>query len=90
MIESGYFTGKILDKNNKPIGTICSKNKNNIKHELNEYELGLLKTKAGIPYRDENLSSTASEILIRRNDEVRNSTLVSSSKYVKKYKGVLK
>lgn len=88
MVESGFFTGKIINEDDKQIGTICSKSKSKIKHPLNEYELGLLKTRAGIPYRDENLSQSSSVIIHNRELEVQNSNLISSSRYIKN-KGVL-
>ena len=58
-------------------------------HHLDDYETGLLKTRAGIPYRDENLSQTSSVIIHNRELEVENSNLISSSRYIKN-KGVLK
>lgn len=82
-LEAGYFVGKILNKGNKSIGTIASKDYKKIKNHLNEYEQGLLKTRAGIPYRDKNLSNTAEEIINYRNNEVNNSNLISTSKYLK-------
>ncbi len=81
--EAGYFVGKILNKDNKSIGTIASKDNKKIKYKLNEYEQGLLKTRAGIPYRDYNLLSTAEEIINNRNNEVSHSNLISTSKYLK-------
>ena len=83
LIEAGYFVGKILNEDNKSIGTIASKNKSKIKNPLSDYELGLLKTRAGIPYRDKNLSSTTDEIINSRKIEVETSNLISSSKYIK-------
>lgn len=83
LIEAGYFVGKIINEDNKFVGTIASRDKNKIKNCLNEYELGLLKTKAGIPYRDFYLEDTAKQIIERRKKEVENSTLLSSSKYIK-------
>ena len=89
LLEAGYFIGKIINEDNKQIGTIASRDKNKITNELTEYELGLLKTKAGIPYRDSSLDSSIEEILSRRELEVKNSNLMSSSRYIKQ-KGVLK
>ena len=58
MINAGFYAGKIYNEvENKFTGTIAVKNKSLIKYELSEYDLGLLKTKAGIFYRDENLTS---------------------------------
>lgn len=89
LLEAGYFIGKIINEDNKQIGTIASRDKNKIRCELTEYELGLLKTKAGIPYRDSSLDSSIEEILARRELEVKDSNLMSSSRYIKQ-KGVLK
>ena len=89
LLEAGYFIGKIINEDNKQIGTIASRDKNKIRCNLTEYEQGLLKTKAGIPYRDSSLDSSIEEILARRELEVKNSNLISSSKYIKQ-KGVLK
>lgn len=83
LIESGYFVGKIINEDNKTVGTIASTDKNKIKYSLSEYELGLLKTKAGIPYRDESLSGSAEEILARRKNDIENSTHITSSRYIK-------
>ncbi len=83
LIEAGFFVGKILNKENKSIGTIASKNKSKIINKLTEFELGLLKTRAGIPYRDVNLSCTANEIINTRKKEVEESKLITSSKYLK-------
>lgn len=90
MLQSGFHIGKILNNQKKVIGTICSKNKNKIKHNLSDYELGLLNTKAGIPYRDVSLKSVNSDIIKKREEDVCDSELLSSSKYVKQFKGNLK
>lgn len=85
LIEAGFFVGKIINEDNKFVGTIASKDKIKIKNYLNEYELGLLKTKAGIPYRDFTLADSTEQILERRKSEVEQSNLMSSSKYIKHY-----
>lgn len=86
-LNSGFFVGKIFNPNlNKFTGTIAVKNKTLIKHELSEYDLGLIKTKAGIFYRDENLDSLNEAIINRHKAEVENSNLISSSKFIKNYK----
>jgi len=86
-LEAGFYIGKIYNETtNKNIGTVAVKNKSLIKHELSEYDLGLLKTKAGIIYRDENLSLT-NEVIIENNvNNINKSDLISSSKYIKQYK----
>jgi len=86
-LQAGFFTGKIYNEtNNKYIGTFAVKNKSLITHELSEYDLGLLKTKAGIIYRDENLNLSNESIIENHVKEVNKSDLISSSKYIKQYK----
>ena len=84
LLEAGFYVGKIYNEhNNKFIGTIASKDKSKIKHPLDNYELGLCATKAGIPYHDPNLSFDKKDILALREYEFRHSNLMSSSKYMK-------
>ena len=84
LLENNFYVGKIYnEKSKKFIGTIASKNKNKIKYPLNNYELGLCLTKAGIPYHDPNLSFDSKDILELREYEYKHSTLMSSSKYIK-------
>ena len=86
-LNAGFKVGKIFSESlNKFTGTIAVKNKSLIKYELSEYDLGLLKTKAGIFYRDKNLSLTNEEIITAHQKEVENSSLMSSSRYIKQYK----
>ena len=83
-LENNLYVGKIYNnKTDKFIGTIASKNKMKIKYPLNNYELGLCNTTAGIPYHDPNLTFTSKEILELREYDFRHSTLMSSSKYMK-------
>ena len=83
-LENSLYVGKIYNKDSdKFIGTIASKNKLKIKYPLNNYELGLCNTTAGIPYHDPNLSFSSKEILELREYEFRHSKLMSSSKYMK-------
>ena len=85
MVEAGFEIGNIYNERlNKFTGTVAAKNKNQIKYPLSEYDLGLLKTKAGIFYRDENLNSLNEAINETRKIEVENSNRISSSHY-KKY-----
>lgn len=85
MVESGLEIGNIYNERlNRFTGTVAAKNKNQIKYPLSEYDLGLLKTKAGIFYRDENLNSLNEAINKARKIEVENSNRISSSHY-KKY-----
>ena len=88
-INAGFFVGKIFSESlNKFTGSIAVKNKSLIKYELSEYDLGLLKTKAGIFYRDENLNLANESILLRHQKDVENSNLISSSKYIKMHKSI--
>ena len=85
--NAGFFVGKIYSESAKKFtGTIAVKNKTLIKHELSEYDLGLMKTKAGIFYRDENLTLDNEAIIAFHKIEVENSNLISSSKYIKQYR----
>lgn len=84
MVEAGFEIGNIYNERlNKFTGTVAAKNKNKIKYPLSEYDLGLLKTKAGIFYRDENLNSLNEAINKARKIEVENSNRISSSHYKK-------
>ncbi|MCM1338242.1 MAG: MnmC family methyltransferase [Muribaculaceae bacterium] len=84
MIEAGFVIGENFNpKENKTMGTIAAKNKSHIKYPLSEFDLGLLKTSAGIFYRDKNLTGQNEAIIERRKSDVKNSTRISSSKYKK-------
>ena len=87
MAAAGFFVGNNFNPaKNKVIGTIATKNKYLIKYPLSKFDLGLLKTTAGIFYHDENLNGQNEAIIERRNLEVQNSNLMTSSQYNKKYK----
>ncbi len=84
MIEAGFSVGNIYnERENKFTGTIAVKNNSLIKYPLSEFDLGLLKTTAGIFYRDENLTGQNEAIIARRKIEVKNSNRLSSSHYIK-------
>lgn len=86
-INAGFYIGKIYNNTSgKFMGTIATKNKSLIKNDLSEYDLGLLKTKAGVFYRDENLNGLNDEILATHKREVEISDLESSSHYIKRMK----
>ena len=85
LLSAGFYIGNSLDLQNNIIGTIASKKKSDIRNPLTEKQMGLLKTKAGIPYRDKNMSLDNSVILLNREKEVSLSTLPSSSKYLKEW-----
>jgi hypothetical protein len=63
------------------------KNNNLIEHGLNEQDLDLIKSKAGICYRDENLDLDNDIITENRNVELSQSDLCSSSRVIKAHKG---
>ena len=85
--HAGFYVGKIFSESaNKFTGTIAVKNKALIKYELSEYDLGLMKTKAGIFYHDKDLSLDNEAIIALHEKEVEKSNLISSSKYIKQFK----
>ena len=87
MIEAGLHVGNIFSSaENKNIGTIAAKSESLIKMPLSDYDLGLIKTRAGIFYRDENLTGQNEAIRTVREEEVKNSSRISSSKYNNTYK----
>lgn len=87
-IQAGFWTGKIYNKeNDKFMGTIATKNLELIKYGLSEYDLGLINTKAGIVYRDEDLNADNGAILLAHASEVAASCLQSSSKFIKTFRG---
>ncbi len=85
--HAGFYVGKIFSESaNKFTGTIAVKNKDLIKYELSEYDLGLLNTKPGIFYHDKDLSHDNEAIIALHEKEVEKSNLISSSKYIKQFK----
>ena len=88
MLKSNFEIGKIYNQREKKFtGTVASKNHNLIKYKLDNYDLGLINTLAGVTYKDKNLNLQNSEIINNRNLELENSSLQSSSSFIKKYKG---
>lgn len=86
-LHAGFYVGKIYtESSGKFTGTVAVKNKSLIKYELSEYDLSLMKTKAGIFYRDENLNGLNEAIIERHKIEVQNSNLISSSQFIKEWK----
>ena len=86
MFNAKFNVGNIKNSDDKIIGTFASKNISLIKNHLSKKQLGLLSTKAGIPFRDKNLQLSNDEILSNRLHEQNLSTLESSSKYLKRCK----
>lgn len=80
----GFHVGKTLI-DNIDMGTSASLNKNKIINPLNSFDLGLLNTRSGIPYKDPNLSLTANEIIRNRENEQNVSELLSHTQYLKKF-----
>lgn len=84
MKEAGFEIGNIYNKRlNKYQGTVGVKNKQLLKHPLSEPDLGLLNSKAGIFYRDENLNAQNEAIIMANKLEIENSERISSSQYLK-------
>lgn len=87
-IQAGFWTGKIYNKeSDKFIGTIATKKLELIKNGLSEYDLGLINTKAGIVYRDKDLTLDNEAIIAAHSKEVAQSGLQSSSKFIKTFRG---
>ncbi len=84
-LENNFYVGKIYNKyENRFTGTVASKNKNLIDTPLDKFDFGLIETKAGIPYHDnEELNLSNEEILEKRKIEVENSNLISATQYKK-------
>lgn len=78
MNEAKFYIGL-----NNNVGTLCTKNKNLIKYNLSDYDSGLLKTNAGISYRDYNLSMSSDEIIEDRLRRVKLENRESSTHYAK-------
>lgn len=79
MIEAGLFVGKTSQ------GTIAYNDESLVKTHLDEKSLGLLQTRAGIPFRDQNLKSSVDAILHVRQEEVESSDRISSSRFLKDF-----
>jgi len=87
LLQNGFYVGKTYDPNSKKyVGTIAVKNKNLIEHELDERDMDLINSKAGICFKDDFLESDNAAIIARREAEVKNSELISSSQVLKGYK----
>ena len=86
MKKAGFFVGKTLDKNNRPSGTVASKNANFIEHPLDEFDLGLMSTNAGVTFNDPKLNWDAEKILDYYNLKKSRLNLQSSSSYIKSHK----
>ncbi|MFA7658208.1 MAG: MnmC family methyltransferase [Candidatus Gastranaerophilaceae bacterium] len=86
-LENGFYVGKTYDPDSKKsVGTIAAKNKNLIEYPLDELDLALIKSKAGICFKDENLDLDNLSIVKNRKLEFEQSGLVCSSNIMKGYK----
>ena len=84
MKSAGFYIGYIYNKRlDRYVGTIASKNKDKIRYPISEADLGLLNTKAGIFYRDKNLTGQNEAIIEARNIELKSSEKMSSTFYKK-------
>jgi len=88
-LKCGFFVGKVYNEQiNKFTGTVATKNGSLIQYHLDQHDLDLINSKAGICYRDENLNCSNDEITKNRNIELSQSDLVTSSKVMKAYKKI--
>ncbi len=85
MLQNGFYLGKIQEGKRKTSGTIAYMSEKFVSIPLSQKEIGLLSTRAGIVYHDENFDNTHDEIIQNRNLEVKKSKLPSSSSYLKNY-----
>lgn len=88
LLQNGFCIGKTFDSSiNKFVGTIASKNPEFIKYPLEQKDIDLINSKAGICYSDVDLNLDNDIIIRNREREVENSDLLSSSKVLKEHKG---
>lgn len=88
MIKVGFSIGKIVDNNNnnnKSIGTIGVKDPSLIENQLDNFDLGLLNTSAGVMFQDPELNLTNEEILFNRNKFIKENKVQSTSSYIKSF-----
>lgn len=84
LIQNGFQVGKVYDDSmKKVIGTIAAKNPELILHKLDDRDINLINSKAGICYKDFNLETDNQSIIKNREAEVKHSELISSSQAIK-------
>lgn len=83
LLEVGFCAGETKNDIGKPSGTIATKNPALIKNNFSEKDVGLIRTNAGIVYRDNNFQRTDEHIIKIREIEQKLSGRMSSSKYLK-------
>lgn len=80
LYKANLTIGKII-KEEKIIATIASFNSDLIENKYDNIELGELNTKSAITYKDKNLNLSHEEIVENRQNEVKNSNLITLSQY---------
>lgn len=84
LLQNGFHVGKVYDDTmKKVIGTVAAKNPDLIQHKLDDRDINLIHSKAGICYKDFNLETDNHTIIQNREDEVKQSELISSSQALK-------
>ena len=82
LVKANLYIGKTI-KEGKTIATVASFNPDLIKNKYEEIELGELKTKSAITYKDKDLNLSHQEIVANRQIEIENSTLPTLGQYKK-------
>ncbi len=82
LLQLGFNVGKTF-VNCVDMGTVASLNKNKIKFPLSKYDVDLINTRSGIPYRDEQLNLSAAQIINNRLNEMNSSDRISHTKFLK-------
>lgn len=87
LLLNGFCVGKTFDKSlNKFVGTIASKNPDLIEYALEQKDIDLINSKAGICYQDNDLVLDNDVIIKNRELEIEKSDLLSSSKVMKEHR----
>ena len=81
-LDLGFYVGKTFI-NQIDMGSVFSLNKDFIINPLTNYDIDLLNTTSGIPYRDTNFSLSNLDIIKNREQEQKNSNLISHTKFLK-------
>ena len=84
VLNALYKTGLTIGKTEAD-STVASFSKDLIKKPLPEFELGQLKTKSAITYKDKNLDLSHEEIIQQRLEEINSSSLQTLSNYLKSH-----
>lgn len=81
-LSLGFYVGKTFI-NKIDMGSVFSLNKNYITNPLTDYDLKLLNTTSGIPYRDKDFNLPPKQIIKDREIEQKNSNLISHTQFLK-------